>query len=256
MRENRKNTADDMKKQIDWPKIKEKLLVQYSNKPAVFIGSAVATVFLFFLILLPSSENPVSPEFNDNPISLSIPSPEDKHPTEPDDEIDLTQTIIFDAPPIEEEFLDSSATDIASDQLIEISQTPEFSPPQPIMEKTTIAPPKKSKEKSWVFKKNPEHYTVQLISSGSKTDVVQFIDANKQLKRLSYFHTIRNGKSWYVVVQSTYDSYSEANKMRKRLPEHIAKNSPWVRQYGSIQQELVVNANKINLLNSAFASSD
>lgn len=252
MKENRKNTTSNIKEQIDWSKIKEKLLAQYSNKPVAFIGSAVAAVFLFFLILLPSSEEPVLPELSENSISLPIPSSEDKN-LEPDDEIDLTQAAMFDAPPIEEEILGNS---VISDSLIEITQTPAPLLAQPVIEKTTITSSKKPTVKSWVFRKRPDQYTVQLISGASKADIIKFIDANKKLKRLSYFHTIRNGKSWYVVVQSTYDSYSEANKMLKRLPKHIANNNPWVRQYGSIQQELVANKEKINLLNSAFASSD
>ena len=110
--------------------------------------------------------------------------------------------------------------------------------------------------KSWVFAKNAELYTVQLISSSNKKYILDFMEKNKKQNGLSYFQTINKNKSWYVVVQDSFKTFSAANKARKQLPESLAINGPWVRKFSSIQKEISANAEKIILLNRSFAGVD
>lgn len=97
---------------------------------------------------------------------------------------------------------------------------------------------------SWVFNESPKQYTIQLIGSSNKKNIEKFINANQKQSKLSYFHTIKNNKNWYVVVQGSYKSFAEAEAERKQLPENLAKNNPWTRQYVSIQKEISANAEK------------
>ena len=99
--------------------------------------------------------------------------------------------------------------------------------------------------KSWVFRKDPGYYTVQLIASSNKEAIEDFIKKHKDQKRLSYFHTIKDNKNWYVVVKGTYPSFSEAEKARKALPQALAKYGAWVRSYHSIQKDITANAEKL-----------
>lgn len=110
--------------------------------------------------------------------------------------------------------------------------------------------------KSWVFAKSSDQYTIQLIGSSNEKEIKKFIEKNKQQKNISYFHTIKDNKSWYAVVKGSYKSYSDAEKARKQLPQQLAKYGAWTRKYHSIQKEISANAEKIMLMNSSFAANE
>jgi len=243
-----------------------------TRKPTLFVAPVLVTL-LITIVTLSQDEDKDQFVAEDKP--LSIPSNEIKSASIPietlaEDDISFTELEDLDPPLIEE--LDSASAfeneEIQTDEDVSLIEMEDFTPTPATStiekrERVNVSSKlefendkEKKRVKSWVFNKKPEQYTVQLIGGANKEDILKFLDDNKSLKRLSYFETIQNGKLWYVVVQSTYDKYEDANRARNRLPNHIAKNKPWIRTYGAIQKDLLANSDKLNLLSRSFASSD
>jgi len=216
--------------------VKKQTVEFLTKKPGVFIGPILLTILISYLILSPAEEDEKQRLAGASNSLFIIPSSDTKVSTKmvsTDSEI-LGNNEYVDSSLIEEK----SANPVHSDNFGH-----------------KLDPATKS-VKSWIFNKKPDQYTVQLVGSVNKKEVLTFIEDNKSLKQLSYFRTIKKGKSWYAVVYNTYESYTDANNARKRLPKHLAKNKPWVRKYGAIQQEINANAEKTDVLAHSLASTD
>ena len=279
---------------VDLQKIKNKVSQYYAKKPKLVIGSSFAFLFVFLLIMF-TGNNETDTQLTENiPQTITFVNPDQSSNLQNKPAVvnsTFTDFGTSDAPLIEEELqVPLIGTDVVDDafvtseqdtQAIELDIPNEENSQETIthsinaksvskdsVSKKTVAESSLSPKsesvsnlsetnlKSWVFKKKPDQYTIQLIAGANKKDILKFMEKNKSIKRMSYFNTIKAGKNWYVVVQSTYDSFEAANKFRKTLPRQVAKNKPWIRPYSSIQKEIVANAEKINLLNSAFAETD
>lgn len=78
---------------------------------------------------------------------------------------------------------------------------------------------------------NKKHqYTIQLIGSGNKTAVKQFV-AQYQLKgRARILKLIRKNKPWYIIVMGQYKNRAKAHTALKQLPKGLRNLSPWIRK--------------------------
>ncbi len=105
--------------------------------------------------------------------------------------------------------------------------------------KVTPTPTTQKSTSAQKFKdtKGKSYFTIQLLSSSSKQDVMRFI-AKSQLKQASYYETYRNGQKWYVVVHGKYPSRQAASAAIKKLPESIKKNGPWVKSSQWVDKEI------------------
>lgn len=82
-----------------------------------------------------------------------------------------------------------------------------------------------------------DYFTIQLLSSSKKQDVVRFI-AKSNLKQASYYETYRDGQKWYVVTHGKYPSRKAASSAIHKLPETIKKNGPWVKSSAMVNKEM------------------
>lgn len=130
----------------------------------------------------------------------------------------------------------------------------------------TLAAPKPEKSnltennhkavESWVFSKEPKQYTIQLIGSSNEKAIKDFVKTHQTTTNdLSYFHTVKDDKNWYVVVKGSYPSFTLAEEERKSLPQTLAKYGAWTRDYHSIQKEISANAEKIQMLTKSVATN-
>ena len=96
------------------------------------------------------------------------------------------------------------------------------------------------KDEKWVLQQNPEHYTLQLVTGHQRTTIDNFI-AKYQLKQqqLCYFFSTRNGKQWHNLIYGIYPDRKTANSTIQQLPSQLASVKPWIRQFRSIQSEIV-----------------
>lgn len=98
--------------------------------------------------------------------------------------------------------------------------------------------PKTSKTSAQPLKNvKGDYFTIQLLSSSKKQDVVRFI-AQSNLKQASYYQTYRDGQKWYVVTHGKYPTRKAATAAIQKLPESVKKNGPWVKSSAVVNKEI------------------
>lgn len=78
-------------------------------------------------------------------------------------------------------------------------------------------------------------YTLQLLGSYNKADVVKFMNANGLENQTAFYQTKFHGKDWYVLVYGHYQTASEAKAAIAQLPADLQKQKPWVKPMSSVQ---------------------
>ncbi|MFL0810379.1 MAG: AAA family ATPase [Agarilytica sp.] len=90
----------------------------------------------------------------------------------------------------------------------------------------------------FLLAQNPEFYTLQVIAASKKASLDAYVKRQANRASLYMYRGVREGKSWYVVVQGVYSSRKAALNARRLLPSEQAKAGPWPRQLSSIQEEI------------------
>lgn len=84
----------------------------------------------------------------------------------------------------------------------------------------------------------PENnYTIQLFGSGNEQQVTDYINKHQLAGKVAYFYVEREGDPWYSVIYGSFDDVEKARD-RANIQSGIFKNSPWVRQFNSIQDKI------------------
>ncbi|NOX43125.1 MAG: hypothetical protein GXP19_05240 [Gammaproteobacteria bacterium] len=106
------------------------------------------------------------------------------------------------------------------------------------------------KKKTWILRKNPRYYTLQLMQGNSKKDLTKYINKSDVKGQFAYFITKqkgkqkgkkkakKKGKKTYNLIYGVYTSYANAYQGMKALPPKMHKHRPWVRKFGGIQQDI------------------
>jgi septal ring-binding cell division protein DamX len=96
-----------------------------------------------------------------------------------------------------------------------------------------------------VLAKNKDHYTVQLYGSNERQKVAEFKKTHGLDKALVVTKK-HQGRTWHVLVMGDYPSKIQAQKATEHLPNSVyhAKVKPWVRNFASLQDEIVNSGNK------------
>lgn len=103
----------------------------------------------------------------------------------------------------------------------------------------TISPPSiSSNQEGWLWSQNPNHYTLQLTAGTSEKAIQAFIKQYSLDGKAIYFHRLRDGKNWYIMIYGSYSDYSTAKQAINQLPLAVQKAKPWVRQFSAIHAEL------------------
>ncbi len=93
-----------------------------------------------------------------------------------------------------------------------------------------------------ILDKNPKHYTIQLLGSGSEKGIIGFINENKLSKNTHYYRTKRNGNAWYILVTGDYSSQAEAERAIQKLPVGVQSLKPFTREIDSIHKVISSNS--------------
>ncbi|MBI4006798.1 MAG: SEL1-like repeat protein [Gammaproteobacteria bacterium] len=94
------------------------------------------------------------------------------------------------------------------------------------------------KREDWVIQQNPEFFTLQLSSVLTEKDIVKFIKENNIESEAAYIIVVINGVTRYTALYGVFDTYTEAEKAIKQLPENLQNGKPWVRNFGILQNLL------------------
>ncbi len=93
-------------------------------------------------------------------------------------------------------------------------------------------------QEGWLWSQDPSHYTLQLAAGTDKKAIQAFIKRHGLRGKAVYFHRIRDGKDWYILVHGSYPGYSKAKKAISELPLALQKAKPWTRSFSAIHAEL------------------
>lgn len=93
-----------------------------------------------------------------------------------------------------------------------------------------------SREK-WILAQPENNYTIQLFGSGNEEQVTDYINKHQLTGKVAYFYVERDGEPWYSVIYGSFDNVEKARD-RVNIQSGIFNNSPWVRQFKSIQDKI------------------
>ena len=93
-------------------------------------------------------------------------------------------------------------------------------------------------QEGWLWSQDPSHYTLQLAAGTDKGAVQAFIKRHNLKGKAVFFHRLRDGKDWYILVHGSYSDYSKAKQAISQLPAAVQKAKPWTRTFGAIHAEL------------------
>lgn len=91
------------------------------------------------------------------------------------------------------------------------------------------------------------YYTLQLSGMSSKKSVQEFTAKhNLPQKNITVYQTIRNDKSWYVVIYGQYENRQAALHASKNLPGSFANMNSWIKTYQIVHQDLALTNLELN----------
>jgi len=82
----------------------------------------------------------------------------------------------------------------------------------------------------WILEQDPNAYTVQIVASPNKQNLLDFMKKNGLDENTAYYQKSSAEKIWYVLVHGAYSTRDQALEMIQQLPEAIKKNSPYIIQ--------------------------
>lgn len=140
----------------------------------------------------------------------------------------------------------SNIETIESKQLHEVPQTAMTATPTTVSPKVKAAASAKatkgtnvtsthSKDEQKILATNPHSYALQLAGATSLGNLQRSFSKTALAGKVLYFHTLLNGKDWYVAVYGQYPSAGAAENAIPKLPEALQANNPWPRSYGNMQ---------------------
>lgn len=89
--------------------------------------------------------------------------------------------------------------------------------------------------KSWLLSQNPEHYTLQLFSTGNEKFIKNHIARHHLSGKADYF---RNTATTYALVYGAYPTRNAAQQAITQLPRQLIAGTPWIRRFKSIHATL------------------
>lgn len=91
---------------------------------------------------------------------------------------------------------------------------------------------------SWLWSQNPSHWTLQLTAGKSEAAIKTFVKHHQLTGKAVYFHRLRDGEDWYILLYGNYTDKNQASQAIQKLPSALRKAKPWVRSFGAIHAEL------------------
>jgi DamX protein len=121
-------------------------------------------------------------------------------------------------------------------------------PPQPVAAKPPAPAPKPDKPKKenrpaekpaaanpWLQRQPAGNYVVQLYATYQRSSASQFIAENGLGSKANIVATLRDNKTWYVVVYGSYADRARARAAINALPDPVQRLNPWVRKVADLK---------------------
>jgi len=106
----------------------------------------------------------------------------------------------------------------------------------PPVQTTTMAPEDNNiRREDWVRQQPGGSYTLQLSSLLNEKDIVHFIQKNRLVENAAYIEVVIKDTTRYNALYGSYSTYDQAKEAVTSLPGSLAKNKPWIRNFGILQ---------------------
>jgi len=89
---------------------------------------------------------------------------------------------------------------------------------------------------SWIEMQNSRHYTVQVMSSINKSDIVNFLKVHPLEGAVAFRVSQLDGTTWYSIVNGVYPEYQQALTAAAELPDAVKPLKPWVRNFSQLKK--------------------
>jgi SPOR domain/Sel1 repeat len=115
---------------------------------------------------------------------------------------------------------------------------PAAAPPAETTSSATVAPAPVSGLRGipWISAQDSRHYTLQLMGSRSKEELVQFARDHKIQDDAAIYTHMRHGKPWFGLLYGAFPTRDSANAALRALPPAARAWSPWVRSFAEIKE--------------------
>jgi septal ring-binding cell division protein DamX len=90
----------------------------------------------------------------------------------------------------------------------------------------------------WIAGQPGNNFTIQLIVLSDESALQLFINDNNLQGNAIYYQTQKNGKSLYVLIHGSFESYDMAKETADALPSKLKVAEPWIRKLSKIQKLL------------------
>lgn len=95
----------------------------------------------------------------------------------------------------------------------------------------------KDLDKNWVSTQNPQGYTIEIAEGNKASQVAGKLFKAPKKNRMAQIKYNQNGGAYYKGVYGSYNSYEDAQKALKELPDDI-KQGAGIKQWGSVQSNM------------------
>ena len=89
----------------------------------------------------------------------------------------------------------------------------------------------------WVSGRDPEHYTLQLVSGDTFEDTEKLISTVDSLD-CAIFNKLLGEKTRFVAIAGDFANYTTASRALERLPQDLRKNEPFIVKFRVLQRQI------------------
>ncbi|WP_416395893.1 SPOR domain-containing protein [Allohahella sp. A8] len=87
----------------------------------------------------------------------------------------------------------------------------------------------------WLAAQPSENWTIQMLGSYSEPLVVRFLSTRPGLEKAVYIRSTYKNKPWFIVLNGSYATKAEAQRIVQALPGSLKKEDFWIRQIGGLK---------------------
>ena len=96
-----------------------------------------------------------------------------------------------------------------------------------------------TKSEKWIIAQPDTNYTIQLLVSGNEAAMQRYIIDNKLQDVAIYNKSVKDGANLYVLIQGSFEEFSQATKAIASLSPEVQMAKPWVRSIAVIKKALL-----------------
>ncbi|MCK4586336.1 MAG: SEL1-like repeat protein, partial [Gammaproteobacteria bacterium] len=96
-----------------------------------------------------------------------------------------------------------------------------------------------TESEKWIIAQPDTNYTIQLLVSGNEAAMQRYIIDNKLQDVAIYNKSVKDGANLYVLIQGSFEEFSQATKAIASLSPEVQMAKPWVRSIAVIKKALL-----------------